>query len=69
MVIRALLIWLIGVLLISLDVPAAIILPTYAVIFVLALPLLAQRASRLFLAAAIVVLVASPVVVLSLIHI
>lgn len=62
-VIRALLIWLIGVLLISLDVPAAIILPTYAVIFVLALPLLAQRASRLFLAAAIVVLVASPVVV------
>lgn len=62
-VIRALLIWLLGVLLISLDVPAAIILPTYAVIFVLALPLLAQRASRLFFAAAIVAFVASPLVV------
>ncbi|MFC7764608.1 heparan-alpha-glucosaminide N-acetyltransferase domain-containing protein [Leucobacter soli] len=61
--IRALLIWLLGVLLISFDVPAAIILPTYAIIFVLTLPLLAQRASRLFLAAAIVVLVTSPLIV------
>jgi len=61
--VRAILIWMCGIMLIGLDVPAAIILPAYAVIFLLALPLLALSASRLFVVAAAVAVVAPPLVV------
>ena len=38
--VRALLVWLLGVALISLEVPVYVILPAYAVLFLLVLPLL-----------------------------
>ncbi|GAA3034625.1 heparan-alpha-glucosaminide N-acetyltransferase domain-containing protein [Microbacterium dextranolyticum] len=49
---RALLLWLIGLVLIATQVPAFIILPTYAVLFLLALPLLRLRARTLWIVAA-----------------
>ena len=53
---RALLVWLLGIALISLDVPVYVILPAYAVLFLLVLPLLRLPAAWLFgLAAALAV--------------
>lgn len=50
--IRAALLWLIGMLLIATGVPVYVILPAYAVLFLLALPLLRWRARRLWTLAA-----------------
>jgi uncharacterized membrane protein YeiB len=50
--VRAMLLWLIGIGLISTGVPVYVILPAYAVLFLLALPLVALRARTLFALAA-----------------
>jgi uncharacterized membrane protein len=49
---RALCIWVIGVLLILTQVPVYVILPAYAILFLLALPLLSARPAVLFALAA-----------------
>jgi hypothetical protein len=49
---RALCIWVIGVLLILTQVPVYVILPAYAILFLLALPLLSARPALLFAFAA-----------------
>lgn len=54
---RALCIWVIGVLLILTQVPVYVILPAYAILFVLALPLLRVRPAFLFALAAAIGLV------------
>ncbi len=54
---RALCIWVIGVLLILTQVPVYVILPAYAILFVLALPLLRVRPAFLFALAALLGLV------------
>ncbi|HWI32119.1 MAG TPA: heparan-alpha-glucosaminide N-acetyltransferase domain-containing protein [Microbacterium sp.] len=52
--VRALLVWVLGMLLVALDVPVFVILPAYAVLFLIVLPLLQLPAAWLFaLAAAI----------------
>lgn len=54
--VRAVLVWLLGIALISLEVPVLVILPAYAVLFLLVLPLLRLPAAWLFaLAAALAV--------------
>jgi uncharacterized protein len=63
--VRAVLIFAIGMLLVSLDTRIAIILPMYAVLFVAALPVLRWRPRSLFIAAGVVSVVA-PVVVVSI---
>lgn len=50
--VRAGLLWLLGVALVATGVPAFVILPAYALLFLLALPLLRLRARALFLLAA-----------------
>ncbi|HEX5857590.1 MAG TPA: DUF418 domain-containing protein, partial [Microbacterium sp.] len=53
---RALLVWVLGIALISLEVPVYVILPAYAVLFLLVLPLLRLTAAWLFgIAAALAV--------------
>ena len=54
---RALCIWVIGVLLILTQVPVYVILPAYAILFLLALPLLRARPAVLFALAAVLALV------------
>jgi hypothetical protein len=54
---RALCIWVIGVLLILTQVPVYVILPAYAILFLLALPLLRARPAFLFALAAVLGLV------------
>lgn len=49
---RAAALWVIGVLLILTAVPVYVILPAYAVLFILAIPLLSLRATTLLIAAA-----------------
>jgi uncharacterized protein len=63
--VRAVLIFAIGMFLVSLDTRIAIILPMYAVLFVAALPVLRWRPRSLFIAAGVVSVVA-PVVVVSI---
>ena len=54
--VRAVLVWVLGIALITLDVPVYVILPAYAVLFLLVLPLLRLPAAWLFgLAAALAV--------------
>ena len=55
--IRALCIWVIGVLLILTQVPVYVILPAYAILFILTLPLLRARPAFLFGLAAVLGLV------------
>lgn len=50
--VRAVLLWLLGLGLIATNVPVFVILPTYALLFLLALPLLRLRARSLWLLAA-----------------
>ncbi|MBM3716798.1 MAG: DUF1624 domain-containing protein, partial [Actinobacteria bacterium] len=50
--VRAAVLWVIGILLITTGVPVYVILPAYAVLFLLALPFLGWSAGPLFLAAA-----------------
>lgn len=62
LVIRALLLWVLGILLIATGVPVYVILPAYAILFLLAVPLVALSARALFaLAGALTVVM--PVVV------
>ncbi|WP_256714308.1 heparan-alpha-glucosaminide N-acetyltransferase domain-containing protein [Microbacterium sp. RU33B] len=56
-VVRAALLWVIGILLIATGVPVYVILPAYAILFLLALPFLQLRARPLFLIAVGVALV------------
>jgi len=49
--VRAAVLWLIGILLIATGVPIYVILPAYAVLFLIAIPLLRLRAATLFLVA------------------
>ena len=56
-VIRAFLIWFLGLLLIELGVPVFVILPAYAILFLLALPFLALSARALLVIAAAVAVV------------
>lgn len=58
LLVRAGAIWLVGVLLILLAVPVYVILPAYAILFVLAIAALPWRARGLFVAAAVVGVVA-----------
>lgn len=51
-VVRAALLWLIGILLIATGVPVYVILPAYALLFILALPLLGVGARTLWVLAA-----------------
>jgi len=62
--VRALLVFAIGLLLVALDTRIAVILPVYAVLFVAAIPVLRWRSRWLFVAAGVVALVAPPVAVL-----
>jgi uncharacterized membrane protein YeiB len=55
--VRAILVFALGIFLVSLDTRIAIILPVYAVLFVAALPVLRWRSRSLFVAAAIVAVV------------
>lgn len=55
--VRALLLWVIGVALIATGVPVYVILPAYAVLFLLALPLLRMRARALWVLAGVLALV------------
>lgn len=50
--VRAVLLWIIGILLIALGVPVYVILPAYGILFLLALPFLRLRAPALFAIAA-----------------
>ena len=52
LVVRAALLWVLGVFLIATGVPVFVILPAYAILFLLALPLVSLRARTLFLLAA-----------------
>ena len=61
--VRALLVFAIGLLLVALDTRIAVILPVYAVLFVAAIPVLRWRSRWLFVAAGVVALVAPPVAV------
>jgi uncharacterized membrane protein YeiB len=54
---RGALLWVIGLLLVATGVPVYVILPAYALLFVLALPFLGMRARGLFVAAGILALV------------
>lgn len=54
LVVRAVLVWLIGLLLIATGVPVYVILPAYAVLFLIALPLLRLRARSLWIFAAVI---------------
>ncbi|WP_292678532.1 MULTISPECIES: DUF418 domain-containing protein [unclassified Microbacterium] len=54
---RALLLWAIGYVLIATGVPVLVILPAYALLFLLSLPLLRLRARQLWLLAALLALV------------
>lgn len=60
--IRALWIWVLGVALIGLGTPAIVILPAYAILFLLSLPLLRWRPAALFALAGVIAL-AMPFVV------
>lgn len=55
--VRAVLLWLIGLLLIATHVPVFVILPAYALLFLLALPLLRLRARSLWLLAGVLAVV------------
>jgi uncharacterized membrane protein YeiB len=59
--VRAVVIFGLGVFLMSLDTGIAVILPVYAVLFVVAIPLLRWRPSSLFIAAAVLAIVGSVV--------
>lgn len=61
--VRAAAIWTLGVLLIATGIPVYVILPAYAILFLLALPLLRLRARALFVSAGVVAIV-GPVVFL-----
>lgn len=54
---RGALLWVIGMLLIATGVPVYVILPAYALLFVLALPFLGMRPRGLFLTAGVIALV------------
>ena len=54
---RGALLWVIGLLLVMTGVPVYVILPAYALLFVLALPFLGMRARGLFLTAGVLALV------------
>ncbi len=54
---RGALLWVIGLLLVMTGVPVYVILPAYALLFVLALPFLGMRARSLFVAAGVLALV------------
>ena len=55
--VRAAVLWLIGILLIATGVPVYVILPAYAILFLLALPLVTLRARTLFVLAGALALV------------
>lgn len=55
--VRALVLWVLGILLISTGVPVYVILPAYAVLFLVAMPLLALRVRVLFVVAAVLLVV------------
>ncbi len=57
LVVRAILLWVIGALLISTGVPVYVILPAYALLFLIALPLLRLSARMLWIIAAVIALV------------
>lgn len=57
LLVRAGLIWALGILLILTGVPVYVILPAYAVLFLLAAPLLRLRAATLFAGAAVLLVV------------
>ncbi|MFE1645406.1 heparan-alpha-glucosaminide N-acetyltransferase domain-containing protein [Microbacterium sp. P01] len=61
LVVRAVILWLLGVLLIATGVPVYVILPAYAVLFVLAIPLL-SLSSRVLLPLAAALALAMPLV-------
>ena len=63
--VRAMLIFALGIFLVSLDTRIAIILPVYAVLFVAALPVLRWRARSLFVAAGILSVVGPVAAVVS----
>jgi uncharacterized membrane protein YeiB len=65
LVVRAVLIWLIGIFLVLTGVPVHVILPAYALLFFLAVPLLTLRARTLLLVAAVLAVV-MPVVQVAL---
>jgi hypothetical protein len=67
LVVRAAVLWVIGILLIATGVPVFVILPAYAVLFLLAVPLVALGARALFLLAGGLALV-MPFVVVYLDH-
>ena len=54
--VRAVLIWLIGLLLVATGVPVYVILPAYGVLFLVALPLVGLRARALWVLAAVLAL-------------
>lgn len=54
---RGAMLWVIGMLLVATGVPVYVILPAYALLFVLALPFLGMRARGLFIAAGVLALV------------
>lgn len=54
---RGAMLWVIGMLLVATGVPVYVILPAYALLFVLAVPFLGMRARGLFLAAGVLALV------------
>lgn len=65
LIVRAVLLWVIGVLLILTGVPVYVILPAYALLFLLAVPLIAVRARPLLVAASVLAVV-MPVVQVAL---
>lgn len=65
LIVRAILIWLIGIVLVLTGVPVYVILPAYALLFFLAVPLLTLRARTLLLVAAVLAVV-MPVVQVAL---
>lgn len=65
LVVRAVVLWVLGILLVLTGVPVYVILPAYALLFLLAVPLIALDARRLLLLAAMLALV-MPVVQVAL---
>jgi len=66
--VRAVLVFALGIFLVSLDTRIAIILPVYAVLFVAAIPVLRWRSRSLFVAAAILAVVGPIVAVLASVY-
>ncbi len=61
LIVRACLLWLLGIALIATGVPVYVILPAYAILFLLSLPFLSLDARALFVVAAALALVMPPV--------